>query len=476
MNGQAGTWYVKGFVDETTNYAAAESNAVEFTISAATLSVTASEYSGTYDGAAHGITVVCEGATIKYGESDGIYTLDASPTLTDVGSKTVYYQVSKVNYTTVTGSKTITITQATNSFTTQPTITGWTYGQSANDPTGGVASFGTITYKYCATENGEYGTYDAIVNGQAGTWYVKGFVEATTNYAAATSEAVSFTISRANPIASYPTAVGDALTYNGTAQTLFTAGSVGGTIKFKVTTTNEEPANTDGFTTTIPQQTNAGHYYLWFYVEGNDNYIDISISLAAQKEIHKAPSEVTDDPRAENGNFTYDGNERLLFNTGTAQGGSLMYKVTTTNDEPANTDGFTDYIPVQTNAGTYYLWFYVEGDNNHDDSGILGPIEKKIEKAAGRVELSEENVEFDPDDNEKSLSVNVNTSGGELRVMSNNENAVRATIDSNGNVTLTRQTNDFDAATIIVTSAATDNYEEAIATCEVWLNRVGGLE
>ena len=201
----AGNYTVYYKVEGGDNYNDVATANIPVSIAAATLSVTASEYSSTYDGAAHGITVVCEGATIKYGESDGIYTLDASPTLTDVGSKTVYYQVSKVNYTTVTGSETITITQASNSFTTQPTITGWTYGQSANDPTGGVASFGTITYKYCATENGEYGTYDAIVNGQAGTWYVKGFVDETTNYAAAESDAVYFTISAAAGSISYAT-------------------------------------------------------------------------------------------------------------------------------------------------------------------------------------------------------------------------------------------------------------------------------
>ena len=201
----AGDYTVYYKVEGGDNYNDVATANIPVSIAAATLSVTASEYSGTYDGAAHGITVVCEGATIKYGESDGIYTLDASPTLTDVGSKTVYYQVSKVNYTTVTGSEMITITQASNSFTAQPTITGWTYGQSANDPTGGVASFGTITYKYCATENGEYGTYDAIVNGQAGTWYVKGFVDETTNYAAAESDAVYFTISAAAGSISYAT-------------------------------------------------------------------------------------------------------------------------------------------------------------------------------------------------------------------------------------------------------------------------------
>ena len=68
-----------------------------------------------FDGNAHGITVTSSGATIKYGTSSGSYTLDASPTYTNVGTYTVYYQVTKAGYTTVTGSEVVTINQLTAS-------------------------------------------------------------------------------------------------------------------------------------------------------------------------------------------------------------------------------------------------------------------------------------------------------------------------------------------------------------------------
>ena len=86
---------------------------VNFTITSGTLSVTAEDYSGTYDGAAHGITVTCDGATIKYRTTaEGEYNLTENPTYTNAGTvQTVYYQVTKDNYTTVEGSKTVTITQ-----------------------------------------------------------------------------------------------------------------------------------------------------------------------------------------------------------------------------------------------------------------------------------------------------------------------------------------------------------------------------
>ena len=62
-------------------------------------SVTATGYTGTYDGAAHGITVNAPaGATVKYGTAaTALYTLDASPTYTNAGTYTVYYQVTRAN-------------------------------------------------------------------------------------------------------------------------------------------------------------------------------------------------------------------------------------------------------------------------------------------------------------------------------------------------------------------------------------------
>ena len=82
-------------------------------VGTATMTVTAEGFSGTYDGTAHGITVTApEGATVKYGTAEGTYDLTASPTYTDAGTYTVYYQVTKQEYTTVTGSAVVAIAKA----------------------------------------------------------------------------------------------------------------------------------------------------------------------------------------------------------------------------------------------------------------------------------------------------------------------------------------------------------------------------
>lgn len=84
-----------------------------FQITAATLTgVSASDYTGTYDGTARGITVtIPDGATVTYGTSAENCTLTTSPTLTNVGEITVYYQVTKDNYDMVTGSATVKINE-----------------------------------------------------------------------------------------------------------------------------------------------------------------------------------------------------------------------------------------------------------------------------------------------------------------------------------------------------------------------------
>ena len=78
----------------------------------------------------------------------------------------------------------------TNEFTQPLTITGWTYGETANTPTA-VAKYGTIKYTYSNTADG---TYTEEVPTEAGTHYVKATVEETADYSGLESNAVEFTI------------------------------------------------------------------------------------------------------------------------------------------------------------------------------------------------------------------------------------------------------------------------------------------
>lgn len=133
-----------------------------FVIKKGTLTVTGTNYNAAYDGNAHTITVsVPDGAVISYSETEnGAYSATA-PTLTNVGSKTVYWKVEKAGYTTVVGSNTITITAKAVTITVDdnektlgdkdPAFTGTVTGLvNEND-------LGTITYTRKAGETvGEY--------------------------------------------------------------------------------------------------------------------------------------------------------------------------------------------------------------------------------------------------------------------------------------------------------------------------------
>ena len=70
----AGTATITVTSAATNNYNAATAT-YSATVKNGTLSVTASGYTGTYDGSAHGITVTCSGATITYATSEnGTYS------------------------------------------------------------------------------------------------------------------------------------------------------------------------------------------------------------------------------------------------------------------------------------------------------------------------------------------------------------------------------------------------------------------
>ena len=69
------------------------------------------------------------------------------------------------------------------------------------------------------------------------------------------------------------------------------------------------------------------------------------------------------------------GSTTALVNAGAANGGTMMYAVTTTNAQPAST-AFSATRPTAQGraAGTYYVWYYAKADADHSDSEIAGPV------------------------------------------------------------------------------------------------------
>lgn len=76
--------------------------------------------------------------------------------------------------------------------------------------------------------------------------------------------------------------------------------------------------------------------------------------------------------------LVYDGKAKALVTAGKTKGGTLMYRL--------GTDGkWQQDIPEATNAGTYKIYYYIKGDDNHKDDGSekepKGSVETTIKKA-----------------------------------------------------------------------------------------------
>ena len=141
---------------------------LSFTIRKAILTgVNAKSYQGVFDEKAHGITLQTPaGTTVRYGTKSGEYSLTASPRYTLPGKYTVYYQVSRANYTTVTGSADVTIVQGTMPVVAEGysgIYDGKEHGIRVIGVDGAEIRYGTSTGKYTAVECPKYkdaGTYN----------------------------------------------------------------------------------------------------------------------------------------------------------------------------------------------------------------------------------------------------------------------------------------------------------------------------
>ena len=145
------------------------------------------------------------------------------------------------------------------------------------------------------------------------------------------------------------------LTYTGEDQALVTAGTCsGGTMVYNLAENGE-------YTETIPTGKNAGTYTVWYKVIGDDNH-SASAAESVSVTIKKAAASVEEAPKAVE-NLVYTGSAQKLVTPGTAKGGTLMYNALNSFDR-----NFTEKIPTGTFAREYYVYYYVKGDANHENS------------------------------------------------------------------------------------------------------------
>ena len=239
----------------------------------------------------------------------------------------------------------------TNEFTQPLTITGWTYGETANTPTA-VAKYGTIKYTYSNTADG---TYTEGVPTEAGTYYVKATVEETADYSGLESDAVEFTI--------LPKTINTAITQltapvkNGVPQTEIETDEYTATVAWSPGVTDKFVYNTVYTATiTITPKTNytvkgiAENGYTVSGAETVTNEADsATVTVVYSATENKNSNEFTQ-PLAITG-WTYG--ETANTPTAVAKYGTIKYTYSNTADGT-----YTEEVP--TNAGTYYVKATVE--------------------------------------------------------------------------------------------------------------------
>ena len=318
-------------------------------------------------------------------------------TICDLVDKTPYTGTAQTPSFTVKKNGVTLVKDDANGYTVQylnNTNAGTAYvlalGQGTNDGSVGVASFeiekaaALFSYGESDTENKTYGdaaftktltntgdgtiTYTSSVEsvatvdaaGQvtivgAGTTVITASAVDGNNYTYPTNSA-HYTLNVAKKaIATADIGLAEeSMVYTGSALTRHVASVAGLT-------------DASNWTVTDNTQTNVGNYELTVTMaEACANYTG---SATKQWSIAQSASSVSAAPTAKT-SLTYSGSAQALVNAGTPSGGTMKYKATTANTKPGSTEGFSDQIPTATTVGTYYVWYYVEGDANHSSSAI----------------------------------------------------------------------------------------------------------
>ena len=321
---------------------------------------------------------------------DGEKWKEIFPAPTDVGSYKVIARVeADNNYDGAETQKEFSISQTTNEWTEELSITGWTYGEQASEPTA-KAKFGTVTFSYSDKEDG---TYTDTVPTNAGTWYVKATVTGNQNYTGL--EAIKkFTILKANSFIKFKDGFSLDKTYDTKAVSV-NADNVETTGSSADISFIYEKKTGDGWETLSGAPANVGTYKIVAHVDEDKNYKEASV----EKEFSISKAENIWTSKLSIEDWTYG--EQVKTPTAESKYGTITF---TYSDKENGT--YTDIAP--TNAGTWYIKATVEGNENYTS---LQAVEKfEISKAASTVEITTESMDKAYDGNAVA-EPEVNTTG-----------------------------------------------------------------
>ena len=279
----------------------------------------------------------------------GTWSWKAGQTITnaaDTGSKAIVFTPDDpVNYLPAEGTVWVTISPVAPAYTAPTAMDGLIYSGNAQAlVNAGSTAHGKLLYSL--SKDGAYS--ETVPTGtDAGEYTVWYKVAGDNNHTDTQPASVTVTVAPKTVTATV-TVSGDSLTYTGDPL------KPGVIVKDGDTVISPEE-----YDVSYKDNVNAGTATVTVRNKAGGNY---TVSGSTTFEIGKAASEVRTVPGANTG-LVYNGGEQTLVTTGTALGGKLKYRL-------GESGGFTEALPKAANAGTYTVYYMVEGDGNHRDSEI----------------------------------------------------------------------------------------------------------
>ena len=264
----------------------------------------------------------------------------------DTGTKTIVFTPDDpVNYLPAEGTVSVTISPVAPAYTAPTAMDGLIYSGNAQAlVNAGSTAHGKLLYSL--SKDGAYS--ETVPTGtDAGEYTVWYKVAGDSNHTDTQPASVTVTVAPKTVTATV-TVSGGSLTYTGDPLKPDVIVKDGDTV-----------ISPDEYEVSYKDNVNAGTATVTIKNKAGGNY---TVSGSATFEIGKAASEVKTAPTANTG-LVYNGGEQTLITAGTALGGKLKYRL-------GETGGFTEALPKAANAGTYTVYYMVEGDGNHRDSEI----------------------------------------------------------------------------------------------------------
>ncbi len=298
-------------------------------------------------------------------------------------------------------------------------LEGWTFGEQPNTPVvKGNLGNGAVTFTYQAEGATEF---TETVPTAVGTHTVKASVAAAKQYKA--GEATNTFIISAKAVTAAMIADIADQTYSGTPITPTL------TVKDGETTLT---LNTD-YSVAYENNVNVGSATAT--ITGKGNYTGTASKTFT---IGKAAAAITKAPAAIDG-LVYSGEAQALVEAGTVSAGTMVYSTTLTGT-------FSETIPTGTNAGTYTVYYMVNGNDNYNgiDASETNKVSVTIAKAA-ITEVTLEETSFTYTGSEQTATVS-SVKAGELTLTATD-------YDVSGN-----KGTDKGTYTVTVTAKETSNF------------------